>query len=114
MKLGSPWLRILPISLLVTSGPPNMCSKFVVVNQKATPIDRVLLGTIVSTSLSNDELSRVGKRLENAGIELEQSKALTYLSRNPSSPFKDRVERRLTGEPEGRLPWTVLGSIQYR
>lgn len=30
-----------------------------IVNQKATPIGKALLGTIVATTLSNEELSRV-------------------------------------------------------
>jgi hypothetical protein len=90
--------RRLPISLLVTDDPAEHVFQFVVVNQKATPIGKALLGTIVSTSLSNDELARVSKRLEDSGIQLEKSRAVAYFTRDPSSPFYHLVERGLTSE----------------
>lgn len=103
--------RTLPVSLLLTDDPAEHVFQFVVVNQKAMPIDRALLGTIVSTSLSNDELSRVSDRLERAGIRLEQSRTIAYLTRNPESPFYQLVERGLSSDNAGLMPWSVLGSI---
>jgi hypothetical protein len=103
--------RRLPISLLVTDDPAEHVFQFVVVNQKATPIGKALLGTIVSTSLSNDELSRVSKRLEDSGIQLEESRAVAYFTRNPSSPFYHLVERGLTSENNDLLQWNVLLSL---
>ncbi|MGB8700575.1 MAG: hypothetical protein WCD18_14255, partial [Thermosynechococcaceae cyanobacterium] len=103
--------RCLPISLLVTDDPAEHVFQFVVVNQKATPIGKALLGTIVSTSLSNDELARVSKRLEDSGIQLEESRAVAYFTRNPSSPFYHLVERGLTSENNDLLQWNVLLSL---
>jgi len=103
--------RDLPISLLLSTDPAEHVFQFVVVNQKATPIGKALLGTIVSTTLSNDELNRVSTRLTKAGIQLEQSRAVAYLSRNPDSPFKDQVETGLAGESGDRLAWSVLASL---
>jgi hypothetical protein len=103
--------RRLPISLLVTDDPAEHVFQFVVVNQKATPIGKALLGTIVSTSLSNDELARVSKRLEDSGIQLEESRAVAYFTRNPSSPFYHLVERGLTSENNDLLQWNVLLSL---
>jgi hypothetical protein len=103
--------RTLPVSLLLTDDPAEHVFQFVVVNQRATPIDRALLGTIVSTSLSNEELGRVSDRLEKAGINLEQSRSIAYLTRNPESPFYQLVERGLSSDSEGLMPWSVLGSI---
>jgi hypothetical protein len=103
--------RRLPISLLITDDPAEHVFQFVVVNQKATPIGKALLGTIVSTSLSNDELARVSKRLEDAGIQLEESRAVAYFTRNPDSPFFNKVERGLTSatsENKDLLQWSVL------
>jgi hypothetical protein len=103
--------RKLPISLLMNTDPAEHVFQFVVVNQKATPIGRALLGTIVSTSLSNEELERVSDRLENAGIKLEESRAVTFLSRHPKSPFRGLVERGLASDRKDRLQWNVLASI---
>jgi len=104
--------RLLPVSMLMESAPAEHVFQFVVVNQKATPIGRALLGTIVATSLSADELEGVSERLEAAGIPLEDSQAIAYLTRHPDSPFKDLVEKGLTNE--GRpdlLQWNVLGAL---
>lgn len=103
--------RRLPISLLVTDDPAEHVFQFVVVNQKATPIGKALLGTIVSTSLSNEELARVSDRLERSGIQLEESRAVAYFTRNPQSPFFKLVERGLTSENKDLLQWNVLLSL---
>jgi hypothetical protein len=103
--------RKLPVSLLMVDDPAEHVFQFVVVNQKATQIGTALLGTIVSTSLSNDELERVADRLSKAGIKLEDSRVISYLARHHSSPFCDLVERGLQGDAKDLLPWTVLGSL---
>ena len=104
--------RKLPLSLLLSSDPAEQVFQFVVVNQKATPIGKALLGTIVSTTLSNSEIEPVTTRLTNAGIKLEESKAITYLIRSEQSPFYDLVERGLAGvETSEVLKWSVLASL---
>lgn len=103
--------RLLPVSLMMASDPAEHVFQFVVVNQKATPIGKALLGTIVSTTLSNEELTRVSERLSAAEIQLEQSRAVAFLSRNPSSPFKNHVETGMAGEASDRLAWSVMASL---
>lgn len=104
--------RNLPISLLMTDDPAEHVFQFIVVNQKATPIKPALLGTIVSTTLSNNELSRVNERLENAGIELQESRAVAFLSRYQDSPFAGKVEQGLPGEKKNELlGWSVMKSL---
>ncbi|PMS10517.1 hypothetical protein FNF07_13180 [Trinickia caryophylli] len=103
--------RKLSVSLLLTDDPAEQVFQFVVVNQKATPIGRALLGTIVSTTLSNDELGRVATRLKDAAIELEESQAITYLARHKSSPFCGLVERGLASDQKDLLQWNVFASI---
>lgn len=103
--------RTLPVSLLLSSDPEEQVFQFVVVNQKATPIGRALLGTIVSTSLSNDEMAKVALRLRNAGIQLEESQAITFMARNPQSPFCGLVERGLAGDAKDLLQWNVFASL---
>ena len=103
--------RKLPVSLLMNTDPAEQVFQFVVVNQKATPIKSALLGTIISTSLSNQELEKVSDRLENAGINLEESRAVTFLARYPNSPFCGLVERGLNSDKKDNLKWNVLASI---
>ena len=103
--------RVLPISLLLDTHPAEHVFQFVVVNQKATPIGRALLGTIVSTSLSDAELDLVSKRLMDAGIPLEESRSAAFLARSPESPFAGLVERGMSTEGSDLLPWTVLVSL---
>lgn len=103
--------RRLPVSMLLEPSPAEHVFQFVVVNQKATPIGRALLGTIVSTSLSATELAGVSERLTSAGIPLEDSQAIAYLTRHPDSPFRDLVEKGLTSEGTDLLQWNVLGSL---
>jgi len=104
-------VRRLPVSLLLSDDPAEQVFQFIVVNQKATPIGRALLGTIVSTTLSNDEMGTVASRLKDAGIELEESQAITYLARHPDSPFVGLVERGLTGDSKDLLQWNVFASL---
>lgn len=103
--------RRLPVSLLLADDPAEQVFQFVVVNQKATPIGRALLGTIVSTTLSNEEMEKVASRLKNAGIELEESQVVTYLARYPMSPFYGLIERGLAGDAKDLLQWNVFASI---
>lgn len=103
--------RTLPVSLLLDATPAEHVFQFVVVNQKATPINRALLGTIVSTSLSNKELEVVSQRLIDAGIPLEESKAAAYITRHHNSPFYGLVERGFATDKKDLLPWSVLVSL---
>lgn len=103
--------RRLPISLLLADDPAEQVFQFVVVNQKATPIGRALLGTIVSTTLCKEEMETVASRLKDAGIPLEESQAITYLARFPASPFFGLVERGMTGDAKDLLQWGVFVSL---
>lgn len=103
--------RELPVSLLLDDSPSEHVFQFVVVNQKATPMGKALLGTIVSTSLSKDELQPVADRLRNAGIHLEDSQAVAYLTRATESPFRGYVQTGVVGDSGSHLQWTVLKSL---
>ncbi|WP_457953680.1 hypothetical protein [Achromobacter xylosoxidans] len=103
--------RHLPISLLMDHHPGEHVFQFVVVNQKATPVRPALLATIISTSLSESELEPISDRLENAGVPLKSSRAISFFARHPSSPFAGRVARGLSDEGTDLLPWTVLGQL---
>lgn len=110
-KLLTDKSRYLPISLLLNEKADEHVFQFVVVNQKATPVRAALLGTIISTSLADNELQRIAERLENAGIPLQSSVAVTYFAKNPDSPFSGLVARGLSGDGADLLPWSVLGQL---
>ncbi|QCW78227.1 hypothetical protein EQG64_15005 [Streptomyces sp. S6] len=106
--------RKLPVSLLMDDSPSEHVFQFVVVNQKATPMGKALLGTIVSTSLSKEELDPVAQRLKDAGIKLDDSQAIAYLTRADESPFKNFVQTGITGatgDQNTHLQWSVLKGL---
>lgn len=104
--------RMLPVSLLITTDPAEHVFQFVIVNQKAVPMGRALLGTIVSTTLSAEEIARVQDRLSDADIPIEQSRIITSLVRDPASPFYQRVERGIeTRDRSDLLGWNILNSL---
>ncbi|WP_068714520.1 ParB N-terminal domain-containing protein [Vibrio tritonius] len=103
--------RKLPVSLLLDDDPKEQVFQFVVINQKATPIGRSLLGTIISTSLTTKEMESVSERLMQSGIALDDARAITWAARNPSSPFFELVERGLEGDGKDLLQWNVMGSL---
>jgi hypothetical protein len=103
--------RKLPVSLLLSSDPAEQVFQFVVINQKATPIERSLLGTIVSTTLTNDEMEQVSERLRASGIKLEEARAITWMARSEESPFYQLVERGVEAERNDLLQWSVMGKV---
>lgn len=103
--------RTLPVSLLMEDDPKEQVFQFVVINQKATPIGKSLLGTIISTSLTNDEMESVSGRLKDSGIILEEARSITWAARNPESPFYGLVERGIQSEKKDLLQWSVMGSL---
>lgn len=102
---------ILPVSLLMEDSPAEHVFQFVVVNQKATPVPKALLGTIISTSLAPAELDSIKQRLESADIPLEISQAVSSLARSDASPFSNKVARGFEQESGTKLPWTVLSTL---
>jgi len=103
--------RILPISLLMSDKPAEQVFQFVVVNQKATPIGKPLLGTIVSTTLSQVELNSVQERLKESGIPISESRAISSVARDPDSPFFQKVNRGMSSDAKDLLDWNVLGQL---
>lgn len=110
-ELLTKYSRLLPISLLLDDRPDEHVFQFVVVNQKATPVRKALLGTIISTSLADSELDRIAVRLDDAGIPLQSALAITYFAVNPQSPFCGLVSRGFSTDGNNQLPWSVLGQL---
>ena len=83
-KLIAENTRLLPVSLLMNPNVEEHVFQFVVVNQKATPVGKALLGTIVATSLTESELDKVTDRLEQVQINVATPRRLPGLPEIPS------------------------------
>ncbi|MGE2715177.1 hypothetical protein ACQI4L_14045 [Mycolicibacterium litorale] len=110
-ELISSSTRLLPVSLLMNPRVEEHVFQFVVVNQKATPVGKALLGTIVATSLTESELQNVTDRLEQVQINVSDSQAVAWFTRSPESAFYNVVQQGIEKEGGGRLPWTVLRDL---
>ena len=110
-ELTKHYARRLNISLLLDDSPAEHVFQFVIVNQKASPISKVLLGTIVSTTLTEQELSNVSTRLESANIPVGNSRIITKLIKDPSSPFHNKVKRGIGTDAKEMLDWAVFSRI---
>lgn len=109
-ELRSKYSRNLPISLMLCDDPGEQVFQFVIINQKATPIGKPLLGTIISTSLSKNEMDGLVERLRSSGIELSDSQAVTWAAKHPESPFYNLVDRGVNSS-SGTLQWSVMGQL---
>lgn len=103
--------RVMPVSLLLEDNTAEHVFQFVVVNQKATPVGKALLGTIVASTLTESELETVASRLEKVGINVVDSQAVSWFTRNRKSPFYGLVQQGMTGEGGEKLPWSVLRDL---
>lgn len=103
--------RHLPVSLLMDDSPAEHVFQYVLVNQKATPVPKALLGTIISTSLVEDELTTIAERLEDAKIPLEGARIVSILSRAEDSPFSGLIAKGFGTDDSTKLQWNVLGSL---
>lgn len=103
--------RLLPVSMLMDTSVQEHVFQFVVVNQKATPVGKALLGTIVATSLTRVELDAVTERLEQVHIDVSDSQAVAWFTRSPDSAFFGLVQQGMENESSGKLRWTVLRDL---
>lgn len=110
-EIARRYARVLPVSLLLDDKVAEHVFQFVVVNQKATPVGKALLGTIVASSLTEQELDGVASRLESVGIKVSDSQAVSWFTRNRNSPFYGLVQQGMTGEGGEKLPWSVLRDL---
>lgn len=81
--------RLFGISLMVSDDWAEHVFQFITVNQKAKSINKSLLSSIISTSLTDQELNRIKPRLGSAGIKIED---LTIVGKmRLSGPFAGLV-----------------------
>lgn len=65
--------------------------QFVILNRMARPISKDFLTELLNTSLTNDEISEIDKRLEIVGIKNADRKIHKAINHDDRSPFKDLI-----------------------
>jgi hypothetical protein len=65
--------------------------QFVVLNKMARPISKDFLTELLNTSLTNDEIDDIEKKLVSVGIKSADQTLHKYLNYDPRSPFADMV-----------------------
>lgn len=108
-KTKEKFSRRLGIALIYSDNWAEHVFQFVVVNQKATPIKPALLGSIIATTLTNEEVNDITERLGRADIDVFDYRVVAFLDTSPSSPFRGLIKRgyEKTKEFDKKLDWSV-------
>jgi hypothetical protein len=84
-----------------------------IINQKAEPIHSEFLSAIISSSLSPNDIQLLKDRLEQAGVDLDETRIMDLVAAHPSSPFKGMVDYKVPGG-KGRLKYTGMLALARR
>lgn len=105
--------RRLGIALIWNDDWAEHVFQFVVVNQKATPIPKALLGSIVATTLTDAEVAKITERLGKADIPVVDYQVIAYLEGSPNSPFRGLIKRgyEKPQESEKKLEFSVASRL---
>ena len=87
----------LPVVLLPGLDYREQVFHFYVLNNKAKPLTKTELRTIVSTSLSKKEIGELYERFRQVGVTAEQTEWTFRMNDAPNSPFKGLVNWGLPG-----------------
>jgi hypothetical protein len=71
--------------------------QFVIINQKAKPIEPAFLHSIVATSLTEDEIGRLYKRLRHSGVDVDRAQFMNRINTDPESPFRGMIDFEVEG-----------------
>lgn len=88
--------------------------QFVVINEKAKPIEASLLTDIFGSSLTRQEQRSLRTKLERSKVDVEQRIAAVIASRETDSPFYGMVKFQLQGQaPAGSTPYLPESAIRF-
>ena len=73
--------------------------QFVVINQKAKPIDSAFLHAIIATSLTDEEISELYDRLKRSGVDVEKAQYMNKINVDVKSPFRQMIDFDIEGAP---------------
>jgi DGQHR domain-containing protein len=103
----------LPVVLLPGLDYREQVFHFYVLNNKAKPLSKTELRTIVSTSLSKREIGELYDRFRQVGVTAEQTEWTYQMNVADESPFKGLVNFSLDGS-RGVIPENVAHQVVSR
>jgi hypothetical protein len=102
-----------PVVGLLETDWSEQVFQFVVINQSAEPIHSEFLSSIISSSLSPAEIGALKSRLEEAGVDLDETRIMDKVHSHPHSPFKGMIDYKVEGG-SGRLKYTGMLALARR
>jgi hypothetical protein len=103
----------LPVVLLPGLDYREQVFHFYVLNNKAKPLSKTELRTIVSTSLSKKEIKELYDRFRQVGVTAEQTEWTFRMNDSTNSPFRGLVNFGLPGS-RGVIPENVAYQVVSR
>jgi hypothetical protein len=71
--------------------------QFVIINQKAKPIEPAFLHSIVATSLTDAEIGHLYKRLQKSGVDVDRAQFMNRINVDAISPFRGMIDFDVEG-----------------
>lgn len=109
---------LLPICAIINSDWKESVFQFVIINQTAQRIEPKFLSSIISTSLTSDELSTFRKQLENSGAPVGEAVLINELNSRKYivdekniNPFYSNIEFGVQNESENLLKYSTVKSL---
>jgi hypothetical protein len=87
--------------------------QFVVINQRARPIQSEFLSAIISSSLSNSDINSLRDRLDQAGVDLLSTNIMDLVHANPMSPFAQMIDFKIK-DASGKLKYGGMLTLAKR
>jgi hypothetical protein len=112
---------LLPVSAIINSDWKESVFQFVIINQTAQKIDSKFLSSIISTSLTDEELGTFRKQLEVSGAPVNEALILNQLNstnliinQRNVNPFFENIEHKVPDEPLDILRYSTVKSLVNR
>ncbi|MCV7068891.1 DGQHR domain-containing protein [Mycolicibacterium farcinogenes] len=88
----------LPVVLIPGLKLPEQVFNFYILNNKAKPLDKRQLRSIIATSLTSGEIGDLYSRFNNSGLNADEAQWTYKVNTDASSPFKDLISLKLEGD----------------
>jgi hypothetical protein len=89
---------VLPVVAIPHCPWTEQIYQFVVINEKAQRVEQSLLGDIFGSSITHQEQRNIRDRFARLNVDIESRIAATTANREPSSPFRNMVVVKMTGQ----------------
>jgi len=100
----------LPIVILPGMDASEQVFHFYVINNKAVPIKPTELRSVVSTSLSNKEITELYKRFKSVGVLTNEAQWTHAINTENKSPFKGLINFNMEND-QGIIPENVMYQV---